>query len=94
MESFFDGTLVNVLSSFNIAIAFVMFCYYSLNGSRWNRLARFGWLVMAGGLLIQSIVVVDHIDYDDNWFLYFWAIKNVGCGAFVLGLLQSWSKRD
>lgn len=94
MESVFDSLFFNILSGFNIAIAFVMLCYYGFNGRCWNKLARFGWLVMAGGLLAQSVTVVDHISFGDEFFMYFWAIKDIGGAAFVLGLLKSWSKRD
>lgn len=93
MNLVFSGTFVEFLSSFNLAIAFIMLCYYALNSRQWNKLSKFGWLVMAGGLLLQSITVIDRLDFDDSWFLYFWAIKNIGGGAFVLGLLSAWAKK-
>ena len=93
MELLFDNALFGFMNSLNLAIAFVMLCYYSLNGRRWNKLARIGWLLMSGGMLAMSIVFVDHLEFDDSLFLYFWAIKNIGIGAFVMGLLMSWSKK-
>lgn len=90
MEHVLNNYFYSALSGFNVAIAFVMFCYYMFNGYNWNKLTKFGWFVMASGLLAQSICIIDGITLDDQFFYQIWALKDIGIAIFTVGLMSDW----
>ena len=94
MEHVLNNYFYSVLSGFNVAIAFIMFCYYILNGKKWNTITKLGWFAMAGGLLAQSICIIDGITLDDDFFYQFWALKDIGIAIFTAGLMLAWTTSD
>lgn len=91
MNPVLDQLFYSALSGFNVAVAFMMFCYYVFNHKRWNLVTKIGWATMAGGLLAQSLCIIDGITLDDEFFYQFWALKDIGIAIFTFGLMQKWA---
>lgn len=86
-----DEVFFAVISGINVVVGTLMFIILVSNTTKkWNGLSKFGFAVMALGLIGQAVYVISRSNLTDPIFDQLWMLKDVGMAIFVIPLAARW----
>ena len=80
-----------IISGVDTVIGFAMIVMLGMGVmSRWNRVGKLGFFIIALGLLGQAYYFVNGLTLSDPFFDQIWALKDIGIAIFVVGFVNAW----
>ena len=75
----------------NIVVGLAMI-YLLISGptKEWADLKKFGFLIMALGLIGQAVFVINGTSLHDPFWDQLWVLKDVGAAIFTISLINNW----
>ena len=91
-----NGMILNLLffswlSGLNIVIGSAMLCLLISGPTKtWSTFSKFGFFVMACGLIGQAVYIITGTTLDDPLIDQLWVFKDIGLAVFTISLVNQW----